>query len=531
VPAATSADRRAEAFLREVTELLAPLEREANLRDWEVAVRGTPEAVEAAVAAERAVARALADPERYRTARALLDDPAGSDPVLRRALTLFVLRATEMQLPEPVLDELVARAKAIEATFSTFRPEWEGRRASPNDLLAALRTERDVERRRTAWEASKTVAAAVADPLRELAALRNDAARRLGFRDYYALRLHLQEIDERELFGFLDRVERATDAPYATVKARIDEALAARYGIAAGELRPWHYEDPFVQEAPQVFGAELDPLFRGRDLLAVARAYTDALGFRLDPVWTRSDWTEREAKNPHAFCTDIDRSGDVRILANLRDDFVSMGTLLHELGHAAYDLHIPRALPWWLRTAAHISTTEGIALWMERAALDPRWWRAWLGLPSDAVDPLAPAARQMAKAQALLTARWVLVMTHFERAFYADPAREDLDRLWWDLVERFQRVRRPERRRAPDWAAKIHLTSSPVYYHNYLLGQCTAAQLAAAMPPCTRDAPAPCGRFLVDRVFAHGAALHWQELLERATGHRLRPEAFVAEVS
>ena len=32
-----------------------------------------------------------------------------------------------------------------------------------------------------------------------------------------------------------------------------------------------------------------------------------------------------------------------------------------------------------------------------------------------------------------------------------------------------------------DWAAKIHLTVAPVYYHNYLLGQMTASQLEATL--------------------------------------------------
>ncbi len=34
---------------------------------------------------------------------------------------------------------------------------------------------------------------------------------------------------------------------------------------------------------------------------------------------------------------------------------------------------------------------------------------------------------------------------------------------------------------APDWAAKIHMTGAPVYYHNYLLGELIASQLAAAI--------------------------------------------------
>src|SRR5947209_18839947 len=98
-----------------------------------------------------------------------------------------------------------------------------------------------------------------------------------------------------------------------------------------------------------------------------------------------------------------------------------------------------------------------------------------------------------------------------------------LFRSWWDLVERFQRVRRPDARHAPDWAAKIHLTVAPVYYQNYLYGELVASQLQATLD--TRaggvvDEPAA-GRLLVDDVFRPGASLRWDRLVEHATGEPL----------
>jgi peptidyl-dipeptidase A len=68
-------------------------------------------------------------------------------------------------------------------------------------------------------------------------------------------------------------------------------------------------------------------------------------------------------------------------------------------------------------------------------------------------------------------------MYRFEKALYEDPDREDLNALWWDLVERIQLIRRPPGRDKPDWAAKLHVALAPVYYHNYILGSLTAAQL------------------------------------------------------
>jgi peptidyl-dipeptidase A len=114
------------------------------------------------------------------------------------------------------------------------------------------------------------------------------------------------------------------------------------------------------------------------------------------------------------------------------------------------------------------------------------------------------------------------VMTNFERQLYADPGA-DLDTLWWDLVERYQQVRRPDDRHEPDWASKIHLAAAPVYYQNYLYGELVASQLQATLDARAEgvvDEPAA-GRLLVDEVFRPGASLRWDRLVERATGEPL----------
>ena len=103
-------------------------------------------------------------------------------------------------------------------------------------------------------------------------------------------------------------------------------------------------------------------------------------------------------------------------------------------------------------------------------------------------------------------------------------------------MEELQFLPRPEGRDAPDWAAKIHFAVAPVYYHNYLLGELIASQLGAAarreigpdLAPGLVASP-QLGTFLRERVFAYGASLHWQALLERATGSRLSPQPFLDE--
>src|SRR5206468_2391660 len=57
----------------------------------------------------------------------------------------------------------------------------------------------------------------------------------------------------------------------------------------------------------------------------------------------------------------------------------------------------------------------------------------------------------------------------------------DLNKLWWDIVEKHQLLRRPPDRNAPDYGSKIHIIVAPVYYHNYMMGELFASQLHHAI--------------------------------------------------
>ena len=109
---------------------------------------------------------------------------------------------------------------AVESTFNNFRGSIDGRRVDDNAIAEILRTSDDADERRAAWEASKQIGPEVADRIRELARLRNQAARDLGSRDHFALALATGELDETRLFATLDDVDRATAEPFRRGSAR-----------------------------------------------------------------------------------------------------------------------------------------------------------------------------------------------------------------------------------------------------------------------------------------------------------------------
>jgi peptidyl-dipeptidase A len=454
---------------------------------------------------------------------------AGDDPLVARQLAVLHDTFAPNQVPAALRRETVELRAAIEAEFAAHRGTIDGRPVDDNEIARILRTSDDVAERRAAWEASKTVGAAVADRVRHLAHLRNQAARQVGYRDHFALALATTELDEARLFATLDEVDALTSSTFTRWKVSLDATLAKRYRCAQAELRPWHYDDPFFQEAPIAAAVDLDDRFAGVDLEALTVRTYDGLGLDVRDIVTRSDLAPRDAKNQHAFCIDVDRAGDVRVLCNNTPSERWMETMLHEFGHGVYFDEVDRSLPWLLRTM-HSLTTEGVAMLFGRLVHNPTWLRTIAGLGDTDVDALTPALGAARRAQLLVFARWVLVMTNFERALYADPDA-DLDALWWDLVERYQQVHRPDGRDAPDWAAKIHIVSAPVYYQNYLYGELVASQLQASFggEHALVDNP-EVGRRMVDTFFAPGASVRWDHLVERATGAPLNATAFATQL-
>lgn len=433
----------------------------------------------------------------------------------------------------PEENEAIARLEAdVNDIFINHRATVDGQTVSDNEIADILRNSTDEGWRRQAWEGSKEVGAAAAPLIRELAHRRNEVAQRLGFRDHYAFALHRQEIDEEDLSELFERLDSLTTEPFRHAKGEIDERLRRRLQLPEGQtLKPWHYADVFFQDVPPVYEARLDDFFSDVDVAALSvRAY-DGMGLEVRDILERSDLYEREGKDQHAFCTRIGREGDTRILCNLRPNGRWMTTQMHELGHAVYNKYLPLSLPYLLRTPAHTSSTEAIAMLMGRLPRNPRWLVDVAGQDAAAVNAVeAELAREMAASQ-LIFVRWTLVMLHFERALYADPDREDLNDLWWELVARYQQLERPQGRDAPDWAAKYHMALAPVYYHNYVLGELTTSQLERWVEEqvgALVEEPAA-GRLLIDHFFAYGARYHWDELIEVATGERLQPDYFVAQ--
>jgi peptidyl-dipeptidase A len=501
-----------------------------NRAEWLAATTGTPDALNAAAESRADWMRFWARPEPYRQYKAWDEDgAAGDDPHLARMVRVLHLEFAQGQRDSATIDEMTELAKVLDDAYTNFRAEVDGQRLTANAIDQILRDENDSAKRRAVWGASKEIGPRVADQIRRLAELRNEAAHNMGYENYHRMSLTLNELDPEWLFAMLDDLAAKIEEPFRQAKAEMDAELSARFGVPVADLMPWHYADPFFQRAPMLEAFDFDALFAGQDLETLGLATYDGLGMDVRDILARSDLYEREGKDQHAFCMDANREGDVRVLCNLKPSLRWMDTLLHELGHAVYDKFIPAELPWLLRTVPHLLSTEAMAMLMGALTLDAAWYEQVFGVPSGEAARIGAAGALRFRLEELIFARWVMVMVNFERLLYEDPA-QDLNAAWWELVQRYQLVNKPDgREKHPDWAAKYHVAVAPAYYQNYLLGRMMSLQWDSWLADHAGGivGRAAAGDFFRERIFTPGNTLHWNEALAQATGERLKPDYFV----
>jgi len=541
--ASPQATERAKKFIAGHESRIRPLDIAVGQAWWNANVTGKDEDFKKKEEAQNRIDAALANKEQFAELTAikqLKDKGEVEDKVAARAIDVLYLMYLEKQVDPELLKMISAKANAVEQKFNVFRAKVDGMELTDSQVRDVLKKSGDSKRRQAVWEASKVVGAEVEKDLKELVALRNQMATQLKFRNFHALQLHLSEQDGEELIKLFDELDKLTRDPFLKAKAEVDERLAKNVGKKVGDLMPWDYHDPFFQESPAVFDANLDEPFSKADILQLCQTFYKGIGLPIDDVIARSDLYEKKGKSPHAFCTDIDREGDVRVLANIVPNEYWAGTMLHELGHAVYSSkNIPKTVPYVLRGESHILTTEGVAMQFERFSKS-RLWLEKMGIKVAEPEKFDAAAEKVRKNQLLIFSRWCQVMLRFEKSMYENP-NQDLNKLWWDLVEKYQGLKRPPGRNAPDYGSKIHICSAPVYYHNYMMGQLFASQVHATIAKevfggadtnkVIYVGEPKVGEFMKKKVFEAGRTLDWRGLTKYATGSELSPKAFAADFS
>jgi len=526
-------ERRMNKFITWYEEKAVPLSKEAALTSWNANISGTDADWALSEKAAFNLASLYSDTEAFSELKEIKESGEVKDPLLARQADLLYDAFLAGQVDTSLIAERLRMETEISLKYSNFRATIDGKELSDNQIEDILRNSLVSSELKSAWEAHKLIGPVVAEDIIKLVKQRNLIARKLGFGNYHEMSLMLSGQDPQEVTAIFDELDVLTRDNFASLKKDIDAFYAKRYRIKTADLRPWHYQNRYFQEGPPIYPVDFDKYYESQDPVKLAAGFYNSIGLNVEAVLEKSDLYEKPGKNQHAFSTDIDRAGDVRTLDNIRPDVYWMNTIMHELGHGVYSYYNDMSLPFTLRDAAHSFTTEAIANFFGRLAKDPGWMSGMGIIDEKEKEIIAENCRKSLRLEMLVFSRWAQVMYRFEKAMYEDPD-QDLNTLWWQMVEKYQMIRKPEGRNMPDWATKIHIALYPCYYHNYLLGEILASQFYGYISQnITNDlsfvGEQAVGNYFKDKVFRPGARYYWNDMIEKATGEKLTAKYYARQ--
>jgi len=517
------------AFIAKFDSTVQPLMKESNLAYWNASISGKAEEWKKSEDLNIRLTKVFANIKDFAVLKKIRESGTITDVMLKRQLEVMYNSYLSNQVDTAKLNEVIKMQTQIEQKFSNFRADVDGKKLSDNDVEDILKKSTVSADLQKAWEGHKAIGPVVAEDIRNLVKKRNEIARELGFGNYHEMSLKLSEQDPADISKLFDELDTLTRSAFAGLKDEIDTYLSKRDNVSKEDLMPWHYQNRFFQEAPAIYSVDLDKYYKGKNVEKLVTDYYTSIGFDISSMIGKSDLYERPGKNQHAYCIDIDNHGDVRVLGNIKANYSWMGTMLHEFGHANYDKYIDPNLPFSLRNPAHTFTTEAIAMFFGRMAGNPEYLQDMKLADAAESQKVAEESFKVLRLEQLTFSRWAQVMYRFEKGLYENPD-QDLNKLWWDLVEKYQMIKRPAGRNQPDWASKIHIATSPCYYHNYLLGELLASQLNHYIATTVLKSSdlrqsyfgkKEVGKYLIDNVFNPGAKWSWNEMIEKATGEKL----------
>ncbi|MDD4213757.1 MAG: M2 family metallopeptidase, partial [Bacteroidales bacterium] len=428
-------------FVKSLEAKYVPLYKEVCMASWSAETTGDEEAYKKSAELEFKMSQIFADKNDFEKVKKFKESGTIKDDLLKRQLDVIYNAFLSEQIDTAKTKAMIDMQSKISQKFNTFRPVVGGDTLSDNQVDSILRTSTDSKLLMKTWMASKKSGANVAEDVKKLVAMRNEAAKELGFNNYHEMSLKLSEQDPAEIEKLFDELDSLTRDAFALLKNDIDSFFADRYKVKKEELMPWHYQNRFFQEAPNIYPVELDVYYKGKDIIEVTKNYYKSIGMDIDDMLAKSDMFERKGKNQHAFCMDVDKEGDVRVLCNTVHNSYWMNTLLHEFGHAVYSKYTDRALPFFLRDAAHTFTTEAVAMFFGRLSTNPQWMVENLGISQTEAQKIAEDCYKTLRLEQLTFSRWAQVMYRFEKTMYENP-EQDLNATWWNLVEKDQLLKR-----------------------------------------------------------------------------------------
>jgi len=360
-------------------------------------------------------------------------------------------------------------------------------------LLSDIMAEsRDPDALLEAWNGWRKISPPMKDLYTRQVELANEGAAELGFSDLGTMWRSAYDMPPEDFPAELDRlwtdVKPLYDALHCHVRAKLGEQygtdLVPQDGPIPAHLlgnmwaQDWSNIYPLLAPQETVTSYDLSAILKERGfdaitMVQVGEAFFSSLGFEElpDTFWQRSLFVKPRDRDVvcHASAWDLDEKDDLRIKMCIKINAEDFKTIHHELGHNYYQRAYNKETHLYRNSANdgfHEAVGDTIAL-----SITPEYLQK-IGLLEnvpDASDDIALLMKRALEGIAFLPFGLMVDQWRW-KVFAGEVGPQDYNDLWWQLREKYQGVKAPNKRPANafDAGAKYHVPGNTPYTRYFL---------------------------------------------------------------
>jgi peptidyl-dipeptidase A len=417
-----------------------------------------------------------------------------TDPVTARKLKLLKLYLVSPAPNRPgAADELAGLLTKLDSTYSTGKFDYKGKQITLNDAEDVLAESRDPAELKAAWEGWHGVAKVMKPDYARFAALSNEGAKSLGFKDTGALWRSNYDMEPDAFAAETDRLWKQVEPFYRNLHCYVRARLNEKYGDAVqprtGPIRAdllgnmWAQQWGNIYDIVQPKGISssysLDKLLeaKGYDatkMVKTGEAFYSSLGYAPLPqtFWERSLITRPRDREVvcHASAWNLDDKDDIRIKMCTKVNAEDFRTVHHELGHNYYQ-RAYKNQPTLFRSGANDGFHEAIGDFAALSASTPTYLNQ-IGLLDQVpgAEEDIPFLLKMALDKIAFLPFGLLVDRWRWEVFSGEVGPEKYNDAWWALRLKYQGLKPPGDRPADafDPGAKYHVPGNTPYTRYFL---------------------------------------------------------------
>lgn len=456
-----------------------------------------------------------------------------------------------------IADSIVkARIKAeTSATSALFGFSYKigGKPVTTNDIDNILTTENDLQKRQTAWTASKEVGKILKDDLVKLRELRNRSVQPLGYSDYFAYKVQDYNMNTDEMMKLNESFVTSVWPLYREIHTYMRYHLAEKYHMPVPDYLPAHWlPNRWGQDWSALIelkGSNLDSAlkkFTAEQIVRKGEQFYTSLGFpKLKPAfWTSSSLYPYPAdssvkKNNHASAWHVNLADDVRSLMSVEPSTYWWKAAHHELGHVYYfNEYSTEAVPTLLRGGANRAYHEAIGDLLGLASTQSPYLQSQQLIPAGITEDTMQKLFKEALTYVVVLPWQAGVMTHFEKDLYAGNLNANkFNAHWWELVKKYQGIVPPSARGEEycDASTKTHIIDDAAEYYDYAISSCLLMQMHRHIardilhqdPHATNYYGSKATGDFLRSIMKWGQSRDWREVLKESTGQEINADAMM----